>query len=131
MARNTNPVNWFEIYVENMERAKKFYATVLGETLSELPMPEGTEAGDIQMVAFPWVEGTTNASGALVKSSDMQPGAGGTLVYFTCEDCSTEEKRVPGAGGKVLQAKFRIGEHGFCSICMDTEGNAFGLHSTN
>jgi predicted enzyme related to lactoylglutathione lyase len=129
MARNTNPVTWFEIYVEDMDRARKFYATVLAETLSDMPVPEGTETGDMQMVAFPWVEDASNAAGALVKSSDMKPGAGGTLVYFTCEDCSVEEERVPAAGGKVLQAKFPIGENGFCSICMDTEGNVIGFHS--
>lgn len=33
------------------------------------------------------------------------------------------------AGGKVVQPKFPIGEHGFCALCMDTEGNMFGLHS--
>ncbi|SEJ06208.1 hypothetical protein SAMN05192553_102194 [Cyclobacterium xiamenense] len=130
MARNTNPVNWFEIYVEDMERARKFYATVLAETMSDMAVPESPESGDMHMVAFPWVEDASNAAGALVKSPDMKPGAGGTLVYFTCEDCSIEEKRVPTAGGKVVQAKFPIGEHGFCSICMDTEGNVFGLHST-
>ncbi|MCA1763853.1 MAG: hypothetical protein LC664_12800 [Flavobacteriales bacterium] len=56
-------------------------------------------------------------------------GAGGTLVYFACEDCATETSRVANAGGKVLQEKFKIGDHGFCSIVMDTEGNTVGLHS--
>ena len=59
----------------------------------------------------------------------MGPGAGGTLVYFTCTDCSVEEARVEKAGGKILQPKMSIGEHGFCSIVMDTEGNPIGLHS--
>ena len=29
-----NPVGWFEIYVDNMERAKQFYETVLEKPLS-------------------------------------------------------------------------------------------------
>lgn len=129
MSRNTNPVNWFEIYVDNMDRSTKFYATVLGESLSEMPVPEGIGSGDMQMVAFPYRDGAINSSGALVKSSNMKPGTGGTLIYFSCEDCAIEESRVEGAGGKVLQPKYQIGEHGFCSICMDTEGNTFGLYS--
>jgi predicted enzyme related to lactoylglutathione lyase len=59
----------------------------------------------------------------------MKPGTGGTLVYFACEDCANEASRVVDAGGQVLQQKFQIGEHGFCSIVMDTEGNTIGLHS--
>jgi predicted enzyme related to lactoylglutathione lyase len=59
----------------------------------------------------------------------MKAGTGGTLVYFTCEDCSIETARVEPAGGKVLQQKMPIGEHGFCSIVMDTEGNTIGFHS--
>lgn len=59
----------------------------------------------------------------------MKPGSGGTLVYFACENCATETARVEDAGGKVLQAKFQIGEHGFVSIVMDTEGNTIGFHS--
>jgi predicted enzyme related to lactoylglutathione lyase len=59
----------------------------------------------------------------------MKPGSGGTLVYFTCEDCAIEESRIEGAGGKVIQTKMPIGEHGFCTLAVDTEGNTIGLHS--
>lgn len=124
-----NPFTWVEIYVEDMSRAQKFYETVLAIQMVDLPMPEGM--GDMQMVSFPWAEGERNISGALVKMENMGPGSGGTLVYFACEDCATEESRVEKAGGKVLQPKMPIGEYGFCSIVMDTEGNAIGLHSIN
>jgi uncharacterized protein len=33
------------------------------------------------------------------------------------------------AGGKILKKKMSIGEHGFVSLCTDTEGNMFGIHS--
>jgi predicted enzyme related to lactoylglutathione lyase len=81
------------------------------------------------MLSFPWAQEESNISGALCKTSEMKPGAGGTLVYFTCEDCSVETARVEKAGGQVLQEKFPIGEHGFCSVVMDTEGNTIGFHS--
>ena len=83
----------------------------------------------MQMMSFPWAEGDNNISGALVKMEDMKPGTGGTLVYFACDDCAVEEGRVENAGGKVLQPKMSIGDYGFCSVVMDTEGNSIGLHS--
>lgn len=123
-----NPFAWVEIYVEDMSRAQEFYETIFEIQMSELPMPD--DMGDeMQMLSFPWAEGEINASGALVKMKDMNPGSGGTLVYFTCDDCSVEESRVEAAGGKVLQPKMPIGEFGFCSIVLDTEGNSIGLHS--
>jgi predicted enzyme related to lactoylglutathione lyase len=127
-----NPVSWFEIYVQDMSRARKFYETVLKVTLDELLMPSDIDdAESIHMVAFPFDETQPNASGALVKAKGMDSGGNSVMIYFTCDDCSVEESRVQGAGGKVFKAKFSIGEFGFCSICMDTEGNTFGLHSMN
>ncbi|HMN32707.1 MAG TPA: VOC family protein [Chitinophagaceae bacterium] len=122
-----NPFTWVEIYVEDMNRAKTFYETVFQTQLTELPM--SPDFGDMQMFSFGWAEGEPNISGALVKMRDMKPGAGGTLVYFVCDNCSVEESRIESAGGKVLNPKMSIGEHGFCSIIMDTEGNTIGLHS--
>lgn len=122
-----NPFAWVEIYVSDMERAQKFYETVLNITM--LPMQTPGAFGDLEMVSFPWVEGGHNISGALCKMTDMPPGNGGTLVYFGCDDCSVELSRVVNAGGTVLQEKMSLGEHGFCGIALDTEGNAVGFHS--
>jgi predicted enzyme related to lactoylglutathione lyase len=38
MARN--PLVWFEIYVDDMPRARKLYETVLGVELAELEVPQ-------------------------------------------------------------------------------------------
>ncbi len=122
-----NPFTWVEIYVEEMAKAQKFYETVLH--IKMIPMQAPGEFGELEMLSFPWAQGEGNISGALCKTSEMKPGAGGTLVYFTCEDCAVETSRVSNAGGHVLQDKFPIGEHGFCSIAMDTEGNTIGFHS--
>ncbi|MGB4960904.1 MAG: VOC family protein [Saprospiraceae bacterium] len=123
-----NPFTWVEIYVQDMQRAQKFYESVL--QIKMTPMEAPGDFGDLEMVCFPWAQEEGNISGALCKTNDMKPGVGGTLVYFTCEDCAIETARVEKAGGKVLQEKFQIGEHGFCSLAMDTEGNTIGFHST-
>jgi predicted enzyme related to lactoylglutathione lyase len=128
-AKAKNPFNWVEIYVEDMSRAQKFYETVL--QIQMIPMQAPGESGDLEMLSFPFAQEENNISGALCKTTEMKPGTGGTLVYFTCEDCAIETARVEKAGGNVLQDKFPIGEHGFCSIVMDTEGNTIGFHSDN
>ncbi len=128
MAANAkNPFTWVEIYVEDMSRAQNFYESILQVSMVPMQTPGGF--GDLEMLSFPWTEGGPNISGALCKTADMKPGSGGTLVYLACEDCAIEESRVSTAGGRVLQSKFPIGNFGFCSVIMDTEGNTVGLHS--
>ena len=121
-----NPVVWFEIYVDDIDRAKKFYETVLGLTMDDMSDPTNS---DIKMCSFPMQMDKPNASGALVKMEGFKAGGSGTIVYFSTEDCTREETRVEGAGGKVFKNKTAIGEYGFISLCVDTEGNMFGLHS--
>ena len=118
-----NPVGWFEIYVDDMERAKSFYEAVFGCELMNLNMPE------IEMWAFPMEMDGAGATGSLVKMEGVKAGGNSTLVYFSCEDCVVEEKSASENGGKVEREKFSIGEHGFISLVLDTEGNMIGLHS--
>ena len=122
-----NPVGWFEIYVDDMERAKKFYETVFETEISEMPNPTDDGA---QMMAFPMTMDKTNgAAGALVNMGGMKAGGNSTIVYFVSEDCATEEARVEAAGGKVFKPKMSIGEYGCMVLATDTEGNMFGIHS--
>ena len=122
-----NPVIWFEIYVDNTKRAQKFYETILNIQLNELPMPETAQF--TEMLFFPSNMEQHGASGALVKMDGFKAGGNSTVIYFHSEDCTTEQNRVETAGGKVVQPKMSIGEYGFISLCIDTEGNMFGLHS--
>jgi hypothetical protein len=118
-----NPVGWFEIYVQDMERAKTFYEEVLNTKLEELNSP------GIEMWAFPMSMERSGTSGSLVRMPGFPSGGNSTLVYFSCVDCATEAGRVPKAGGKVQREKMSIGEYGFVALALDTEGNMFGLHS--
>lgn len=121
-----NPVGWFEIYVDDMPRAKKFYESVLMADFEAIGDPSDAS---LEMQAFPSDMEKYGASGALVKMNGFPAGGNSTLVYFSCEDCATEEARVESAGGKIQRAKMSIGDYGFISLAFDTEGNMFGLHS--
>lgn len=125
-SKQINSVVWFEIYVNDMDRATKFYETVLDVKLQSIPDP--TDAS-VQMRMFPGAGEGIGASGSLVKMEGMKAGGNGIMVYFGCEDCAVEESRVEAAGGSVYKPKMSLGEHGFCSIVADSEGNTIGLHS--
>lgn len=125
---------WFEIYVKDIERAKKFYATVLNRSFTDTVGAPGESPDGMKMSFFSTPEEQSQAvSGALIEMPGTKEGNNdcvNTIVYFPCADCSVEEGRVKSAGGQVQKSKFSIGEYGFCSICTDTEGNPFGLYST-
>ena len=122
---NRNPVGWFEIYVQDMDRAKKFYEAVLRVELMKLESPDP----EIEMQAFPMNMEGGGASGALAKMEGCLSGGMGTLIYFSCEDCANEASRVEAAGGKICKPKMSIGQYGFIALVTDTEGNMIGLHS--
>jgi uncharacterized protein len=122
-----NAISWFDIYVEDMDRAVTFYESVFEQKLEQIVDP----TGETQMMSFPANMQAYGASGALVKSNHSRPGIGGTIVYFSVADCSVQESRVIVAKGKVVRPKFSIGEFGWVTLCVDTEGNMFGLNSMN
>lgn len=120
-----NPVSWFEIYVDDLSRATKFYETVLGISLQELPSP----MDHLKMTAFPMSMEAGGASGALCRMEGVKCGGGSTIVYFGCQDCGVEAARIEAAGGKVQMPKTSIGQYGDIAMGIDTEGNVFGLHN--
>lgn len=120
-----NPVAWFEIYVDDMPRAKAFYETLLGVTLTPLADPGDT----LEMWAFPMRDGAPGASGALVRMAGVAAGGHGVIVYFGSSDCALEAGRAEAAGGKVHRPKMSVGQYGHIALLVDTEGNMVGVHS--
>lgn len=123
MNTDRNPVGWFEIYVQDMDRAKAFYEKTFGVTLARLESPE------VELWAFPMKPDSPGCAGALVKMSGKDSGVGGTIVYFPGSDCAAMAARAVQNGGRIQNEKKSIGEHGFIAHVLDTEGNLIGLHS--
>jgi len=126
-----NPVGWFEIYVQDMDRARKFYEEVFQVTLEDMADPTDGDGGDMKMMAFPMVANgeAPGASGALVQMEGFDSGGSGTIVYFSSADCAVEEARVEAAGGRIFSPKSAIGEHGFIALFYDLDENMVGIHS--
>lgn len=118
-----NAINWFEIPVDNYDRAKKFYSSVLSVTLQEM------DFGVVKMAAFP-TDGT-GVSGALCHGEWYKPSQDGALVYLNGgEDLSVPLSKVESAGGKVIIPKRQISEeYGYMAVIIDSEGNRVAFHS--
>jgi hypothetical protein len=131
MTTKTNALNWFELYVTDFARARRFYETILKTPLQDPQMEscaEGPKDG-CQMAMFPF-DMEKGVGGSITKMKDMAPGAGGTIVYLNVEgDLDGVLQRIPKVGGTVVKPKFSIGQHGFIALFKDTEGNLVGLHS--
>ncbi len=124
-----NPVGWFEIYVDDIERAQKFYENLLQVKLDNLADPNEQSGEILVMRSFPADMSQHGCSGALVHMPGFKAGANSTVIYFHSDDCAIEEGRIESAGGKIFKNKMSIGEYGFICIGTDTEGNMFGVHS--
>ena len=118
-----NPVGWFEIYVQDMARAKAFYAAVFGAEFTHIASP------DMELFAFGMDSASYGAAGALVHMPGFASGANSVLVYFRSEDCNIEIQKATAAGGSVQKPKTSIGPNGHIALIIDTEGNMIGLHS--
>jgi predicted enzyme related to lactoylglutathione lyase len=114
-----NPVGWFELYVRDIKRAKAFYETLLKQSGGSLE----------NMWAFPMNRDGSGATGALVKMDGAPVGAGGTIVYFVCDDCAQAAMRAKEAGGHIVKDKFSIGDYGNIALVSDPDGNVVGFHS--
>ena len=125
MEKTENALNWFEIAVNDIARAKKFYDQIFGIEMAQREMM------GMQMAFFPTDDSTGKVSGALVQSELHIPGNEGVLIYLNGNpDLAQALGRVEGAGGQVVMPKtFVSNEVGYMAFIIDSEGNKVGLHS--
>lgn len=128
MDAKVNSLNWFEISVGDIARAKKFY-----ETIFSIDMGDTTEMMGMQMAFFPYGDMNGKVSGALVQGPMHKPSLDGAKIYLNGNpDLDTALAKVEAAGGKVTMPKSNIGENiGYMAFFIDTEGNGMALHSNN
>lgn len=123
MSNGHNPINWFEIPVTDMDRAKAFYNATFGADFMDLDL------NGAHMAMFPMEMQNPGAGGALIKAESYTPSHAGTMVYFPVPDIEATLAKAAAAGGKTVNPKMAIGEHGHVGHFEDTEGNRVGLHT--
>jgi len=120
-----NAINWFEIPVVDLDRAKKFYQEIFAAEFYDFKMP------GFKMFGFPCDQ--DGVGGAICLAEGMVPSKTGVIVYLNGgDDLSIILNRVEAAGGSIVVPKTQITpEIGYFAHFIDSEGNLLALHSMN
>ena len=118
----------FEIHVDNMERAKKFYVEVFGWTFQDW----SEYAGMPYFGAVTGNEDEMGINGALMQRKSAPPEANQPLNGYACtmgvENYDVTEAKIVENGGKVAMPKYALPGMAWQGYFKDTEGNIFGIH---
>lgn len=119
----TSIVNWFEIPVSSIEKAKSLYEAMLDK---KLPM---SAFGGVPHALLNNSDASCT-NGALVEDPKRPPTRGsGTVLYLHATDgVASCLSRAVEAGAKVVQPRTEIGVHGAIALIEDLDGNVIGLH---
>lgn len=119
MSTNKDCVVWTEIPVSDMERAKAFYAGLLGAPLVD----ENPEPNPISMLPR---DGEDSVSGHLYPGNPAPKGTGPTVHLAVSGDLEAAMERVRAGGGEVVSPVITIPAGSFF-YAHDTEGNSVGV----
>lgn len=127
MNEKANALNWFEISVSDIARAKKFYETVFNVKMEE------SEMMGMKMAFFPAENMNGKVSGGLVEGPMHKPSMDGAKVYLNGNpDLNVALGKVEAAGGKIMMPKTKISDDiGHMAFFVDSEGNGMAMHSNN
>ena len=116
-----NRAVWFDIPVADLDRAREFYAAVMGITVTKEQFGE---------MSFGLLEHGDGNGGCLVLQPDEISSDRGILVYMNVDGRIHDAvAKVTEKGGSIVQPIHSIGPHGFRAIILDSEGNRVALHS--
>jgi len=123
-----NAINWFEIPVNDIKRAKSFYEAIFDFELFDLDIGDG-----LQMAIFPAENGTVG--GALIQKEEYYypSDTHGPLLYLNANpNLQTVLDKVEDSGGTISIPKRLITEdNGYMAVIIDSEGNRVALHSNS
>ncbi|USK34225.1 VOC family protein [Bacillus sp. F19] len=118
----------FEIHVNDMERAKKFYGEVFGWSFQDW----SDYAGMPYFGAVTGNEDEPGIDGALMQRQSAPPETNQPLNGFACtmgvENYDLTEAEIIENGGKVAMPKYALPGMAWQGYYIDTEGNTFGIH---
>ena len=123
MTKKSNPVVYFEIPVNDIDRAIKFYTTVFNFEFDK-EIIDGNE-----MALFPFTEDSSGISGALAKGEIYKPTKDGIVIYFKTDSIDETINLAIANGGKILYPKTDNGI-GLVAEFEDTEGNRIALYQS-
>ncbi|MFT8319714.1 MAG: VOC family protein [Bacillus sp. (in: firmicutes)] len=118
----------FEIHVDDIERAKKFYGEVFGWKFEDW----SSYAGMPYFGAVTGDEKEPGINGALMQRQSAAPEKSQSLNAYACtmgvEDYDSVEAKILHNGGVVALPKHALPGMAWQGYFVDTEGNTFGIH---
>ncbi|PSJ75403.1 VOC family protein [Sphingobacteriales bacterium UPWRP_1] len=121
MTKKSNPVVYFEIPVNDIDKAIKFYKTVFNFDFTKETIDNN------EMALFPFAHEKSGISGALAKGEIYKPTKDGVVIYFKTENIDETLKLATLNGGQILYPKTDNGI-GLVAEFEDTEGNRIALY---
>ncbi len=129
----SNRITHFEIQVDDMERAKKFYGDVFGWEFKDWSDVTGSPYEGIMTAPMDSKEPGIN--GGMLKRPCPPPKPEQGTNAFVCtiqvEDFDGIAEKILKAGGIVAMPKYALAKMAWQGYFLDTEGNTFGLHQTD
>ncbi len=120
----------FEIHVDDMERAKRFYGKVLGWRFTPMEDAGGAEI-DYHLVQAGDIGEGHELTGALMRRADKSPEQGGPIrgctLTFSVANCDATYKTALSSGGAEALPPTDYPGIGRAAYCEDGEGNVFGF----
>lgn len=110
----------FEIPANDMGRAKSFYTDLFDWKIESFP-------GGEYMLIQTDPDGQGIGGGIMKRQHSDQK----IMNYISVPSVDDFSAKVEKLGGKLLMPKMAVPGMGYFAVCMDTEGNAFGLWETN
>ncbi len=119
----------FEIQVDDIERAKEFYASALDWEFEDWSAAVG---GVPYWGVITGPSDELGINGGLLQRPTATPGQHHGSNAFVCtmqvDDYDVTEKRILEAGGTVAVPKTALMGMAWQGYYLDTEGNTFGIH---
>lgn len=109
----------FDIATDNPQRAKDFYGLLFDWKMES---PPGMT--DYYLIETEDLKGNRGVGGGLGKRGEPSQRI---TAYIGVDKIDEYSKKVAQLGGTVVQPKTPVPGWGYLAICLDTEGNTFGL----
>lgn len=117
--RSMSRVYYFEMPVEDFERAIEFYVTVFGWKITRSERPSGpyysVNTGDDKKPGI---------NGSFFKKEEGWSSVSNVINVDNIDDCITKLQEL---GGEIVFPKTTINGVGYLAYFKDTEGNVFGM----
>jgi len=114
----------FEIPVDNVERAQKFYKNAFDWMVNPVPEMNYTTLGTTEVDAMYMPKEPGAINGGMMQRSDVIKGP---VITISVENIDEAMKKVESLGGKIVQGKMEVPNMGISAYFQDTEGNVLGL----